>query len=296
MKMKCVRVLVAACIAMPASAALAHQSVQVAIDGQELSLPFVDGHVLFDGDISLQPHQYDLVTTTRAATRGTPRVVINDVDDVINLNVKLWQQSDLTFDYDQDLPEESVRHVLAATSDWSRQTDFTLRPVWPGEQVMIRFRKTDQGCRAPLGAPETLPAVVDLAATCDLQSVLHEIGHVLGMQHEHQRTDRGEHLTMRRDSLAWIRDHIGASKHEAVMYNLARENPGYEADIPFDLTSVMMFGSYPRNDPTLFHELYSRSFPLFTDRQGRLIPRPTLGITGKDVLLANHLVALQGQR
>ncbi|MDP3178346.1 MAG: M12 family metallopeptidase [Spirochaetaceae bacterium] len=66
--------------------------------------------------------------------------------------------------------------------------------------------------------------------------LLHELGHVLGLTHEHQRPDRDLFVTIPREFLESAGDRIGD-------YSVAEDWPFPEGPFPYDYDSIMHYGS-----------------------------------------------------
>lgn len=60
----------------------------------------------------------------------------------------------------------------------------------------------------------------------------HEIGHVLGMFHEHQRPDRNDYITVHRGNIQLMR-----------LENFVLLIPTVVLGVPYDYSSVMHYGS-----------------------------------------------------
>lgn len=86
-----------------------------------------------------------------------------------------------------------------------------------------------------LGAQQT----VKLGAYCDEGAVIHELGHALGLWHEHTRPDRDDHVMIH-----W--DNIIDGKETQFEYFYLHEAIGEEgrSQGPYDLQSIMHYDSY----------------------------------------------------
>ena len=72
----------------------------------------------------------------------------------------------------------------------------TNEPVW------VNVQKTGDGCFAKVGMGAAGPQVINLATGCWTSGIIaHEIGHALGLIHEHQRPDRDTYVTINTDNI-----------------------------------------------------------------------------------------------
>lgn len=65
------------------------------------------------------------------------------------------------------------------------------------------------------------------------RTVIHEIGHAIGLFHEQSRVDRNDYITVNYDNIKPGKE-----------YNFDRETENYSFIGPFDFNSVMIYGSY----------------------------------------------------
>ena len=62
--------------------------------------------------------------------------------------------------------------------------------------------------------------------------VMHEIGHAIGLYHEHSRKDRGDHVAVIDDNII-----------EKYKFNFDKGDIISNLAVPYDLTSLMHYGS-----------------------------------------------------
>jgi len=120
--------------------------------------------------------------------------------------------------------EEAIRH-------WNEATDrIYFRPVGPGDAYFVEFVKSN-ACASSVG--KTVDAggqAIFVAEACAFDNLVHELGHCVGLQHQHCRSDRDNYL-------------------DVLMQNMAPgTQPNFEKlprlpeDVaPFDFSSVMLF-------------------------------------------------------
>jgi hypothetical protein len=78
---------------------------------------------------------------------------------------------------------------------------------------------------------------IALSPSADRGTVLHEIGHALGLLHEHQRPDRDQFITIHRDRV----DPSTVGNTDVI--------DGHFTFGPYDMTSVMHYSSYTMQSP-----------------------------------------------
>lgn len=160
----------------------------------------VDGVALFEGDIALGS-----VDELRARTETIRRAVAQG--DRRTLGVGLpggqfrWPNCTMPYEIDDALPDHD--RVLSAIEHWSTNTNFRFVPRSPDNAVIypnyVRF--TDAlGCWSYVGMRGGAQPI-SLGRECDVGSVIHEIGHAVGLWHEQSRQDRDLYVHVNWDNI-----------------------------------------------------------------------------------------------
>ncbi|WP_169795704.1 M12 family metallopeptidase [Lysobacter antibioticus] len=266
--------------------------------GQNRVMPMRDGRIFSSDDATIHPKDVHIIGSATEAEINAhlgrvERAIDNEYDRVVVEPVRLWTNTSIPYVIDPAMPAETVIAIKQAVNEWNERTHFRFDYVSNGKHRII-FKPNPSGCSADMGMPRSGEVgEVRLALTCDKQSVIHEIGHVVGLQHQHQHLDRSKAIIIRDDSMAYIKGNYSKRLYGMTIHNLQpiASNPG--DTFQYDIRSVMHYGSYPRNAVDLAQDLRSRRLPFFTERSGKEVERPTFGLTDKDIKLVARMYSLR---
>ncbi|MDV3661071.1 hypothetical protein CMU70_11450 [Elizabethkingia anophelis] len=205
----------------------------------------------------------------------------------------IWEGGVIILSISKDFPIERKSTLYNAISNWAYKTKLKFRIIEDENSNIskIRIIPIISGCRSSIGKPGNGLGEMSLSETCDLQSITHEIGHAVGLIHEHQRPIRNKYLTGLYTDKDYEFIQTGLEKLgkngkgivKTIKVNLSLIDV-IDDSSPFDIKSVMMYGSYPRNDAVLLKFLQDNNKPFYKDSSGNEIPRPTFGLTSEDQL------------
>ena len=113
---------------------------------------------------------------------------------------RLWPGGVVPFEWHEDMPLANRLRVIAAMNIWLdvANVEFVLRDD-EADYVLIQNAPGDSGSRSPeigrAGGRQDLFIRQDLSGITNW-GLAHELGHVLGMYHAHQRPDRDDYITV----------------------------------------------------------------------------------------------------
>ena len=113
-----------------------------------------------------------------------------------------WLNGTIPYVLPSSLSPANAAIFLAACQEWKDAAGITCQPR-QNEPVYLTINPFAQACQSGVGSLDPMwPGVVtlDLGPGCwSFTTVLHELGHAIGLEHEHQRTDRDSYLNIRND-------------------------------------------------------------------------------------------------
>ena len=149
----------------------------------------------------------------------------------------------------------------------------------------IVLSNDSDGCYATLGRSSKQPQKLNLADNCftngrnlpNYNAPLHELGHALGLIHEHQRSDRDDFITVNRSNLL-PKLRTGSAWNAVVPTRSSQGRTAYDVD------SVMHYNSFVGSG------VYNTNIPIFSVKSG--VRSPLDGDFGSERLTALDVEAI----
>lgn len=228
----------------------------------ELDYEVIDGVAVLEGDIVLGREE-DLARARlhRSATR--------------NLTSFRWPQGIIPYEIDSTVPAASKTMIQAAIDHWHTSTVFWFRPR-SGETDYVRFTR-GAGCSSAVGR-QTGVQYVETAA-CSTGNLRHELGHTVGLWHEHTRSDRDSFIVV-----SW--DNILDDKEKNYQTYLERNADGRDL-YAMDFGSIMMYPAFVGSDQAI-----DTSRPVMTRLDGTTWTAQRNALSAGDIAGATRFLAL----
>ena len=188
--------------ATPANTSVVRTGVAI-YRGQELHYEVIDGWAVHGGDVVLGTVEEVLEEQRRLRSTKPSAVswpVRRDVASSLD-GERLWPDGIIPYVIEPGFTEKGLRRIDEAIEEWNSKTVITLLKRTT-EPDYVRFlprelHPGDTACRATYGREGGEQSIwLREPDGCSVSGTIHEIGHVVGLMHEHERHDRDDYVTV----------------------------------------------------------------------------------------------------
>ena len=147
----------------------------------------------------------------------------------------LWPGGRVPYEIDERIEGRDLEDIHAALEEWNSRTVIEFFPRTDEEQYALLEPKPETGpCSSGVGRGS--PTKV-WTGGCGLAATVHELGHAVGLWHEHQRADRDRFLAVHPER---------ARRNEQIAGTWGSGEFGYNPTFkgPYDYRSVMHYGPF----------------------------------------------------
>ncbi|BFZ06665.1 hypothetical protein BsWGS_09703 [Bradybaena similaris] len=156
----------------------------------------------------------------------------------------LWNHGVIPYVFNSTFSPAERDAILGAMSEWQKSTCIRFRQAAEGDVDLVVF-KDGIRCSTNIGRIGN-EQTVTLADNCRTKRILiHELGHVIGLIHEHQRHDRDKYVKV-------IYENVRNVSQERYQFSKLLTESLTERAVNYDYTSIMHYGrNYFAKSPEL---------------------------------------------
>jgi uncharacterized protein (TIGR03437 family) len=199
-------------------------------NGKTLGYKLQGGFAIVQGDIILGRAE-EIENYRQSYTRSPAIALPQSIHAVFGATgAQLWPNA--TMYYTIDTGTLVQQNLLDGIAYWNQVGNFKILPR-DGQPNYVTFQNvaTDAACESYIGMTGG-QQIIGITSNCSVGSVIHELGHAWGLEHEHVRSDRAGHITI-------LYDNIDKRYYSDFNQSRSFADVGY-----YDFDSVMHYPAY----------------------------------------------------
>lgn len=192
---------------------------------------FDDDNYIFQGDILLSKEQAEnLVKFSDLPFFETRGSIASE-----SSSIKYWSNGVIPYTLPNNIPDNLRTNLLAAMRQWESNTSIRFVPKTSSHSKYVPITILDDADDAAgyssIGCSSK--QTFKVKANVSIASCLHELGHTIGLVHEHERNDRYDHIVLHTNEM-----------NPEFEYAFHPGNYSIKSIHPFDFRSIMIYNSY----------------------------------------------------
>jgi len=144
--------------------------------------------------------------------------------------IKFWPKGIIYYEFAPNMTSVYRTAVIQGMNMWSSTTGVEFKVAHTGNRVYIQYNENSNS--SELGYMKSGKQILNLANAIPGVAA-HELGHAMGLIHEHQRANRDNHINIHTNNIKITKRHN---------YNKVASSMSYKDEM--DYNSIMMYSSY----------------------------------------------------
>ncbi len=116
-------------------------------------------------------------------------------------NYKFWPNGQIYYSFEASLTSSQRANINEAVEHWRDATMLRFYYRGTGPRIVFRRSANPRDCSSYVGYSGGT-VYTNIGGDCGLTETIHEIGHAVALEHEHQRCDRGNFIIFKADRVA----------------------------------------------------------------------------------------------